>query len=78
MPRYYFNLYNEETALDPEGVELPDNDAAIEQGIVSARAMAADSVCKGHLILNHRIEIVREDGRTIETIHFRDAVQVEG
>ena len=29
MPRYYFNLRNSEgTLLDPEGTELPDQDAA--------------------------------------------------
>jgi hypothetical protein len=39
--------------------------------------MAAESVCNGHLVLDHRIEVMREDGRKVGTIHFRDVVKVQ-
>lgn len=36
MPRYFFNLYNDLTAIDEEGVELPDLAAAEVHGIGEA------------------------------------------
>ena len=77
MPRYFFHLFNDVTALDEEGQELPNDAAALQRGAENARAMAADSVLRGHLILDHRIEVENDRGQTIGTIKFRDAVAVK-
>ncbi len=77
MPRYFFHLFNDQTVLDDEGVYLPNDAVALQRGAHNARAMAADSVLQGHLILDHRIEVQTEAGETIGTIYFRDVVTVK-
>jgi hypothetical protein len=67
MPRYFFHLHNDIDALDEEGVELVDLDAA--------RARARHSV---HLVLDHHIDIADESGAILETVRFGDVVTVEG
>ena len=76
MRRYFFHLFNSDTALDEEGEELPNDAAAFQEAITNARVMAAESVRKGHLILDHRIEVTCDDGRTLGNVYFRDVVQV--
>ena len=77
MPRYFFHLFNDVTALDEEGQELPNDAAALQRGAENARAMAADSVLHGHLILDHRIVVQNDRGQDIATIKFRDVVAVK-
>ena len=78
MPRYYFHLFNDEDTFDREGMELPDEAAAHEQAVRSAKDMAAQGVADGRLVLGNRIEVVDEHGQTVDTVIFRDVVQVEG
>jgi hypothetical protein len=76
MPRFYFHLFNDMTSIDDEGIELPDEAVAMERAANITREMAADSVRRGHLILDHRIEVADEHGDTIGTVHFRDVVEI--
>jgi hypothetical protein len=78
MPRYYFHVFNDAVAMDDEGVDLPDLDAAREQALESARELVCDAVHKGHLNLEHRIEIEDEKGERVLTLTFRDAFTVTG
>lgn len=78
MPRYYFHLFNDEDTFDREGMELPHEAAAHEQAVRSAKDMAAQGVADGRLVLDNRIEVVNERGETVDTVRFRDVVQVEG
>lgn len=78
MPRYFFNLYNDLTAIDEEGVELPDLAAPEVHGIGEARYMAAMSVKEGRIDFNHRIDIADESGAVLKTVRFADAVRVVG
>lgn len=77
MPRYYFHLFNDMQIPDPEGIELSNESIALERARSAAREMAAESVRQGRLVLNHRIEVADESGKTIGVIHFGDAVVVE-
>jgi hypothetical protein len=77
MPRYYFHLFNDITALDEQGVVLPNAAVALQHGAMSAREMAAESVREGRLVLDHRIEVEDESGGNIGTLRFRDVVQIE-
>jgi len=77
MRRYYFHLFNDETAIDEEGQELANDAMALHRGAESARAMAAESVLSGHLILDHRIVVENDHGEKIGTIHFRDVVTIK-
>lgn len=76
VPRYYFHLYNSETVFDREGQEFPNDAVALQNGKMSARVMAADSVFRGQLNLQHRIQVNNERGETIGTVYFRDVVEV--
>jgi hypothetical protein len=77
MARYYFNLYNDHTAIDAEGTDLPDDAAAHERAIREARYMAAESVKSyGHLVKHHRIAVVNQAGEEVATVRFGDVVSV--
>jgi hypothetical protein len=77
MRRYFFHLHNDQTTLDEEGSELPDDSAAIEWAKREVRYMAAASVKDyAHIVLHHRIVVEDEDGREVGTVHFRDVVSV--
>jgi hypothetical protein len=75
MPRYHFDLYNDETVLDDEGRELPNLEAARVTAVREAREMMADSVTRGTINLAHRID-VRDGTGVIATVVFADAVNV--
>ena len=79
MPRYYFHLHNDVDSPDDEGRELPDLEAARRIALHNARFTAGETVKdRGHLIGNHRIDIEDENGTVLDTVHFRDAVKIEG
>ena len=76
VPRYFFHLFNDETTLDEDGKDLPDDSSALQDAAATARIMAADSVSGGHLVLNHRVEVTCDDGREVGTVYFGDVVKV--
>jgi hypothetical protein len=76
MPRYYFNVENDDVTEDFEGAELADDRAAHAYAVVAARALAADTVSQGHLGLTHRIVIVNEARAPVDTVSFGEAVEV--
>lgn len=79
MPRYYFHLINDLDCPDPEGKELPDIEAAREHAGALIRFTAAESIKeRGKFDRDHRIDIEDDAGEVIETIHFDDAVEIEG
>ena len=78
MPHYYFHLYNDIVALDEEGGEFPDLEAAYANGIKEAREAMLDTVAAGRINLSHWIDIADEAGAVVATISFREAVAVEG
>jgi hypothetical protein len=47
MPRYYFNIYNDDVTLDEEGAELIDAHTAHAHAIHAAQALAADTASRG-------------------------------
>ena len=77
MPRYFYDLYNDITAIDDEGRELPDLMSAKATALVEAREMIEASVQEhGKVDLHHRIQVRDELGTVIYTLQFEDAVQV--
>jgi hypothetical protein len=77
MPRFYFNVYDDDITLDQEGTELADISAARELGRREVRGLAAESIkSHGSLDLDHRIEILDESGTVISTVRFGDVVKV--
>lgn len=76
MTLYFFNLYNDVTAMDYEGVEFPDLAAARAHGMEETRTMAAASAMCGEINMRHRIEIADSSGAVLDTICFSDAVTI--
>lgn len=75
--RYYFDLYNDVIALDREGTELPDVEAAREFAIQAIRELICEDVQEGKLSLKHRIDVRDEEGRNVLTVAYRDAFQLQ-
>ncbi|MBV8685948.1 MAG: hypothetical protein JOZ90_04890 [Alphaproteobacteria bacterium] len=78
MPRFFFNVFNDEVTFDDEGQELPDLAAARERAIREARALACDSISRGHLDLDDRIEVNDGEGNRVLTLAFRDSFELRG
>ena len=76
MPLYYFNIRNDDFTEDFEGTELADEQAAHAYAIYSARSLAADTVGKGHLFSDHRIEIVDAERQPVGQVTFGEAVTI--
>ena len=79
MPRYYFNLRDDIDAVDEEGRELPDLEAARDAAVLYAVEMAGASVTEQRkLDLRHRIEVSDDAGEVVDSVEFRDVITVEG
>jgi hypothetical protein len=76
VPRFFFNLFDDMTSMDEEGKELPSVHHAHAEAVSSAREMACAEVMHGHLHLSHRIEVAEADGSIVDTVWFRDVVDV--
>jgi hypothetical protein len=77
MPRYFFHLHNDYDAPDEEGAELPSLEAAKIAALHNARFSAAETIKEnGRFVGEHRIDIADGDGNVLDTVYFRDAVQV--
>jgi hypothetical protein len=64
---------------DSEGIELPDLEAARARAAANARfTLAQTAMDEGKINFTHRIDIEDEQGRILDTVWFRDVVQVEG
>jgi len=76
MPRYFFHLYDDMVALDPEGKDLPSVSAAQQEAVRNAREIACAEVRDGHLGLNHRIEVTDANDGPVATVVFKDVVKL--
>jgi hypothetical protein len=77
VPLFFFDLYDDMTVVDDEGIELPGREEARKHAIHNAAEMACTEVLDGHLRLKHRIEVRDESGTTVATVRFADVVKVE-
>ena len=53
-------------------------EAARARAIKAARALVCESVNKGHLNLDHRIEVADENDARVMTVTFREAFTMQG
>lgn len=78
MPRYYLHLRDDVDVPDHEGKNLPDVEAARSYAVELARFELAEMVKReGRIVLRHRIEIEDEAHRVVDTVWFREVVEVE-
>ena len=76
MPRYYFNIYNDDVTLDEEGVELADDHAARAFTVKAVRDLAAETTRHGHLIGHHCVEYVDAEQKVLGKVRFDEAVEI--
>ena len=78
MPRYYFHLINDMDVPDLEGLELPDLAAARAEAVEESRRMIGEMTkTDGRIVLHHRIDIEDEDGNVLDSVVFRDILNIE-
>ena len=77
MARYFFHIFNDEIVVDEEGIELPTVEAVREHALEGARSLVCESVKKGHLNLDHRIEVTDAKNVSVLTLTFREAFTLD-
>ena len=77
MPRYFFHVYDDVIAHDDEGLELPNIAAARLNAMRGARDLIAEQVRHGYFVLSHWIEVLDDQGETVLTLPFREAVDIK-
>ena len=71
MPRFYFNLQDVTGRKDdPDGVVLPDAEAAWYQAVRSARDIIGEDMRHGGFIPGRRVDIEDEHGQPIWAVPF--------
>jgi hypothetical protein len=75
MPLYYFHIRNgDKLERDPDGMELPDMDAALAEALTVARELLGEISDLGREAV---IEVADEAGQTLLTLPFSDAIQTK-
>ena len=76
MPLFFFDLHNDDVAIDEEGRECADLGAAKVWATTEARNIAADDVSQGKLVTSHRIDILDCARRLLASVSFGEAVAI--
>jgi hypothetical protein len=77
MPIFFLNIFNNIDAVDREGVELPDLEAAKAEAIAGAREIIAAHVRDGKPIhAAHSLEITDEDRNVLHQVRFGDVMDL--
>lgn len=76
--RFYFDIRSaDEMERDLEGIELSSLDAARKEAIRAAREMVAEMVLNDERIDGMRFEIRDERSQVLETVRFREVVNLD-
>ena len=76
VPQYFFDLHGDDSAIDPEGRELADLEAARAWATTEARNIAAEDVARGKLVTSHRIDILDAARKRVGSVSFGEAVAI--
>lgn len=77
MARYFFHArLGDDLALDPEGEDFPDLQAAHEEALRCAREIVAEKLLAEEPIEGHCIEIVGEDGNLLLSVPLNWALRL--
>ena len=74
VSRFFFHLYDDMVSLDEEGKELATAEIAREHAVKAARELACAEVLRGHLGLNHRIEVTDVNDTPVAIVAFKDII----
>jgi hypothetical protein len=78
MPVFYFHVCDGEGFCeDPQGRDLPNEQAARAEALRSTRSLMVDRLMQGKLNLASFIEVEAEGGEYLFTITFDEAVEIK-
>jgi hypothetical protein len=78
MPRYFLDVADGDTIVDPEGADFTDLAAAREEATFSARDIIGQDVKEGRpLGLKRRMDIRDDHGNVVDSVSFSDAIPPE-
>ena len=70
MPRYHFNVYDGTYAIDDNGTELPDREAAQREAVRLAAELLAERPEDFWGAGEWRVEVTNSSGVSLFTVHF--------
>lgn len=77
MPTYYFHFSDGcERRVDPEGMKLPDEEAAWYHAVRSARDIIRACPVGGAIVPGSRFEIEDEEGVPVLALPFEDVARL--
>jgi hypothetical protein len=77
MPRYYFHLQDAGgRRTDPDGVVLPDAEAAWYQAVRSARDIICEDMRHGGFAPGRRVDIEDEHGHPVWAVPFDEVASL--
>ncbi|NLS02639.1 hypothetical protein HGP14_04530 [Rhizobium sp. P32RR-XVIII] len=75
MPVFYFHIRKGADLIDdPDGSELDDLVAAIDEANEDALTLIAERVAAGEMIEPHVIEVTDADGSVLAEVRFHDVI----
>ena len=79
MPRFFLHSEQESSrAVDEEGIDAADVEAARRIAIKAASDIAADALCRGAERVCERIVIANDEGREVATVAVQACVRIDG
>lgn len=76
MPLFYFDIRGSEcTAKDDEGMDFPDNAAALEEGRRGARDLLVEEIKREAVVGDRRVEVRTSEGEIIGGFPLKDFVR---
>ena len=77
MTQYFFNLHNDVEAVDEEGMDFPNDSAALHYAAQSIRSLVAHSIdATGQFALHHSIDVLKENAVLLANIKYGDVITV--
>jgi hypothetical protein len=77
MPQFHLNVFNDIDAVDEEGIDRTNLQAAKSEAIVGAREMIASLIRYGKPVHRiHRIEITDQSGNLLHPVRFGDVIDL--
>lgn len=76
MTTFYLHLRRSDGLVeDPDGSELADLEAALEEAKAGVRALVAESIRENKLLQPTTVEITDDKGNLLDTVTFREVLE---
>ena len=76
MAKFYFHIRRgEELVTDEQGVDLPDVEAARNEGLLAAREILAEMLLHNEVVDGQEFQIANDQGELVATIPFRSVIR---